>query len=384
MIVGRDLVLGVVFAGRAAPRAATPRHRCTTSARPRRSACSTRSRCCCSARTTARCPTSPARSPGRSRIWGTGLYLWAGAVYLRADRRARARRPRARHDRRRGGVTRRSCSSTWSSTRAIPVTRRRRSAHGGHAAQHWYDEPARRRRLRWSSGSCSRSPGCTPIAARRRRPRCTTSWSARVRAAENDATTTSPRTEAALTTELNKLRAAGAAGELRARPQHLSASQLHRRRQPRCTGPGSRCPWPSRRSTASRPTAPGAAAGAPSTTAHILIDRDVRSVVNQLWADGAEAISVNGIRLTPTSADPLRRRRRARRLPADRLAVRDRRDRQRRPAGHRLRSRATSPAATRRWPAREGIGFSSSRRPSCRLPGSPDVTALRYADGRAR
>lgn len=34
----------------------------------------------------------------------------------------------------------------------------------------------------------------------------------------------------------------------------------------------------------------------------ILTDRDVRSVVNELWDDGAEAISVNGIRLTPTSA----------------------------------------------------------------------------------
>jgi uncharacterized protein YlxW (UPF0749 family) len=28
----------------------------------------------------------------------------------------------------------------------------------------------------------------------------------------------------------------------------------------------------------------------------------VRSVVNQLWSDGAEAIAVNGIRLTPLSA----------------------------------------------------------------------------------
>ena len=35
---------------------------------------------------------------------------------------------------------------------------------------------------------------------------------------------------------------------------------------------------------------------------HVLLDRDVRSVVNELWADGAEAMAVNGIRLTPTSA----------------------------------------------------------------------------------
>jgi uncharacterized protein YlxW (UPF0749 family) len=35
---------------------------------------------------------------------------------------------------------------------------------------------------------------------------------------------------------------------------------------------------------------------------NILTDRDVRSVVNELWHDGAEAIAVNGIRLTPSSA----------------------------------------------------------------------------------
>jgi uncharacterized protein YlxW (UPF0749 family) len=34
----------------------------------------------------------------------------------------------------------------------------------------------------------------------------------------------------------------------------------------------------------------------------ILTDRDVRSIVNELWHDGAEAISVNDVRLTPTSA----------------------------------------------------------------------------------
>jgi uncharacterized protein YlxW (UPF0749 family) len=51
---------------------------------------------------------------------------------------------------------------------------------------------------------------------------------------------------------------------------------------------------------------PSATAGRGGTgsiaTASTLTDRDVRSVVNELWADGAEAIAVNGIRLTPTSA----------------------------------------------------------------------------------
>lgn len=48
------------------------------------------------------------------------------------------------------------------------------------------------------------------------------------------------------------------------------------------------------------------AAGRGGTTpigqTNILTDRDVRSVVNELWGDGAEAIAVNGVRLTPTSA----------------------------------------------------------------------------------
>lgn len=44
------------------------------------------------------------------------------------------------------------------------------------------------------------------------------------------------------------------------------------------------------------------AGATPIAATHRLTDRDVRSVVNELWADGAEAIAVNGIRLTPTSA----------------------------------------------------------------------------------
>ncbi|MEP7019872.1 MAG: DUF881 domain-containing protein [Pseudonocardiales bacterium] len=47
---------------------------------------------------------------------------------------------------------------------------------------------------------------------------------------------------------------------------------------------------------------PGRGGSAPGAATNILSDRDVRSVVNELWADGAEAISVNDVRLTPTSA----------------------------------------------------------------------------------
>jgi uncharacterized protein YlxW (UPF0749 family) len=60
-------------------------------------------------------------------------------------------------------------------------------------------------------------------------------------------------------------------------------------------------------SLANPPTAaPSSAAGRQGTTplaaTALLTDRDVRSVVNELWALGAEAISVNNVRLTPTSA----------------------------------------------------------------------------------
>jgi uncharacterized protein YlxW (UPF0749 family) len=46
----------------------------------------------------------------------------------------------------------------------------------------------------------------------------------------------------------------------------------------------------------------GRAGTTPEQQVAVLHDRDIRAVVNELWADGAEAISVNGIRLTATSA----------------------------------------------------------------------------------
>lgn len=54
------------------------------------------------------------------------------------------------------------------------------------------------------------------------------------------------------------------------------------------------------------PTTPRSAAPRAGTvpigSGSILTDRDVRSVADELWHDGAEAIAVNGVRLTPTSA----------------------------------------------------------------------------------
>jgi uncharacterized protein YlxW (UPF0749 family) len=80
----------------------------------------------------------------------------------------------------------------------------------------------------------------------------------------------------------------------------LSAAELSAG-QVAVTGPGLSV-------TLDEPPAPSASpsTGRGGTTpvgaAHILTDRDIRSVVNELWADGAEAISVNDVRLTPTSA----------------------------------------------------------------------------------
>jgi uncharacterized protein YlxW (UPF0749 family) len=68
------------------------------------------------------------------------------------------------------------------------------------------------------------------------------------------------------------------------------------------TGPGLRVTL-SEPSVTTQPSAvPGRGNRTPISGGHILVDRDVRSVVNQLWSDGAEAIAVNGIRITPTSA----------------------------------------------------------------------------------
>ncbi len=46
----------------------------------------------------------------------------------------------------------------------------------------------------------------------------------------------------------------------------------------------------------------GRGGATPIAATQVLTDRDVRSVVNELWHAGAEAISVNDVRLTPTSA----------------------------------------------------------------------------------
>jgi uncharacterized protein YlxW (UPF0749 family) len=55
-------------------------------------------------------------------------------------------------------------------------------------------------------------------------------------------------------------------------------------------------------SIAASATATGRRGSVGISSVSVLTDTDVRSVVNELWADGAEAIAVDNVRLTPTSA----------------------------------------------------------------------------------
>jgi uncharacterized protein YlxW (UPF0749 family) len=122
---------------------------------------------------------------------------------------------------------------------------------------------------------------------------------------------------------------------------------------------------------------PGRGGTVPITATHILSDRDVRSVVNQLWADGAEAVSVNDVRLTPTSAirfagqavlvdfQPISSPYTIRAIgPADQLVT----------------AFASSPVASRyqTLASAEGIGFTFGERDRLTLPASP-AAAPRYA-----
>jgi uncharacterized protein YlxW (UPF0749 family) len=120
----------------------------------------------------------------------------------------------------------------------------------------------------------------------------------RVRTA-NDDTDALQRRVAALEREVAQRRAqalpaSGAlAGQLRS--AEIAAGQLAVR------GPGLTVTL--RAPAAASPSAtPGRVGSVPITATNILTDRDVRSVVNELWHDGAEAISVNDVRLSPTSA----------------------------------------------------------------------------------
>ena len=59
----------------------------------------------------------------------------------------------------------------------------------------------------------------------------------------------------------------------------------------------------------------------------VILDRDLQLVVNSLWASGAEAVSVGGVRIGPKRDDPAGGRRHPGRQSTDQQSVRDSRDR---------------------------------------------------------
>lgn len=122
---------------------------------------------------------------------------------------------------------------------------------------------------------------------------------AQVRAAESTVTDLT-RTAADLNTQLEQVRSRALTGSS-ALVRRLERDQLLAGLTA-VQGPGIEVTLSEPPASSAPTDAAGRATRGPAQTTHILIDRDVRSVVNQLWSDGAEAIAVNGIRLTTTSA----------------------------------------------------------------------------------
>jgi uncharacterized protein YlxW (UPF0749 family) len=119
---------------------------------------------------------------------------------------------------------------------------------------------------------------------------------ARVRAAQQNG--------AELADRVGTLEEQLAAAQGKALPK-ASAAELQRAKadagQIAVTGPGITVTL-SEPPVATASPATGRGGTTPIEATNILTDRDVRSVANELWHDGAEAIDVNEVRLTPTSA----------------------------------------------------------------------------------
>ena len=103
------------------------------------------------------------------------------------------------------------------------------------------------------------------------------------------------------------------------------------------------------------PRAGDAAAGG------VVLDSDLQIVVNGLWAAGAEAVAVNGQRLTGALGDPVGRAGDPRRLPAAGAAVRRRRDRRPGEAADRFRGRHAPAPTCSRWPTTAASGDEATR-----------------------
>lgn len=244
---------------------------------------------------------------------------------------------------------------------------------GGRPRRHWYDQPLIAAgalvvgfvlALAWVHAHRS-----APAAAKAHQHLV-----GQVRAAEHTADRLAGR-EAALSAQLDKLRGAalpgGSALARELRRQQLLAGTVA------TVGPGVEVRLAEPSMTSPATDAAGHASRGPAPVSHILVDRDVRSVVNQLWSDGAEAIDVNGLRLTPTSAI---------RFAGDAVlvdfqpinspyvvdAIGD--------PGALLTGFAASDVASRyqTLASARGIGFSFAEKSQLDLPASPG-TSLRYA-----
>jgi uncharacterized protein YlxW (UPF0749 family) len=201
----------------------------------------------------------------------------------------------------------------------------------------------------------------------------------RVKSAEHDASALEKEAQR-LNAQVNDVRDAALPGS-GGLGEQLNRSQLLAGEVP-VTGPGLQITLSEPAPATTSPT--GGRGGSGSiTSGHILSDRDVRSVVNELWTDGAEAISVNGIRLTPTSAV---------RLAGEAVLVGDRDDPHPITSPYVIRaignaddlatSFASSAVASRYQTliSAEGIGFSFSEHAKLSLPATA-IAAPRFARG---
>jgi uncharacterized protein YlxW (UPF0749 family) len=119
----------------------------------------------------------------------------------------------------------------------------------------------------------------------------------------------------------------------------------------------------------------GRGGSTPITASNILTDRDMRSVINELWADGAEAISVNNVRLSPTTSVRFA----GEVVLVDRVAITSPYTIRAIGNADDLATAFASSAVASRYHtlvSAEGIGFSFSGRSDLKLPASAAVTPV--------
>lgn len=119
----------------------------------------------------------------------------------------------------------------------------------------------------------------------------------------------------------------------------------------------------------------GRGGSTPITASNILSDRDMRSVINELWADGAEAIAVNNVRLTPTTSVRFA----GEVVLVDRVAITSPYTISAIGNADDLATAFASSAVASRYHtlvSAEGIGFSFSERGDLKLPASAAVTPV--------